>query len=665
MRKLLILFLVIGAASYGSQRMGDADAIKMPLSEVDNLSHVYTATNEWAMDFSTTRSLYNWCFEDFESWPPPGWTLIPASGTGSWQQSPLYTDFRLSPQTGADGTAHGAEYSSWDYSPGTNGALISPDIDLVGTTAPILSYYFWNHTPVPPYGNTDSIIISISTNAGVNWTFFATLKGTFDNWSSSSLPLSAYIGDTIRVRFTGVSDYGGSNIAIDEVKIGQPPNHDVQINSCNIDEYTEPDIAIMPTALVKNLTENTETFQVFCLVDSVGDGNEVQVYIDSQYVSNLAALDTQTVAFANWTNHGGNIYNFTFYTLLAGDEYPPNDTLRTMTYTYFTSRKVLGELITNTGCSPCKPANDTLDAIYASNPEELVFIRYHGWWPSSGDPFYQANIPENQARIYYYGADYAPHFHINGSVDGGSSRNEWRSMLQDQHDNTRAPLTITLTGDYDTLTQDWTIIAELFGTGKITDTNLKLRYAITEDSIHYNAPNGQTIFHQVFRDMFPNTSGVPITIDHGQTVVDTQDFTVNPSWVGRNCYVAVFLQNDDNHKVLQSNKIALTAFPGIQEGQTTTDLKTYHLNLQPNPFVGETRISFAVGDQVRNVSLKIYDATGKLIKDLPIETSDFRQLTQVLWNGTNDRGQNLPAGIYFVKLSADEQIVIKKLVLLK
>ncbi|KPL08331.1 hypothetical protein AMJ71_08440 [candidate division TA06 bacterium SM1_40] len=61
-------------------------------------------------------------------------------------------------------------------------------------------------------------------------------------------------------------------------------------------------------------------------------------------------------------------------------------------------RIVLGELFTNTSCGPCRPANLKLDTLAIEHSATLALIRYHTWWPSSADPFYQANIIENTAR---------------------------------------------------------------------------------------------------------------------------------------------------------------------------------------------------------------------------------------------------------------------------
>ena len=61
-----------------------------------------------------------------------------------------------------------------------------------------------------------------------------------------------------------------------------------------------------------------------------------------------------------------------------------------------TTRMVVAEHITNAGCDSCLLANEALDELQADHVARLAVIRYHGWWPDPGDPFYLANTEENE-----------------------------------------------------------------------------------------------------------------------------------------------------------------------------------------------------------------------------------------------------------------------------
>ncbi|MCD6163420.1 MAG: VWA domain-containing protein [candidate division Zixibacteria bacterium] len=86
----------------------------------------------------------------------------------------------------------------------------------------------------------------------------------------------------------------------------------------------------------------------------------------------------------------------------------------------------------------------------------------------------------------------------------------------------------------------------------------------------------------------------------------------------------------------------------------------------PNPFNPTTTIEFAL-PVADNVTLNIYDISGRLVKELA--SGQLKAgYHYISWNGINDAGKNTASGIYFAKLKSNNEIQnvsIKKLVLLK
>jgi len=84
----------------------------------------------------------------------------------------------------------------------------------------------------------------------------------------------------------------------------------------------------------------------------------------------------------------------------------------------------------------------------------------------------------------------------------------------------------------------------------------------------------------------------------------------------------------------------------------------------PNPFNPTTTIAFTVKDQAQ-VSLKIYNVAGQLVKTL---VNDVRTpgITHVVsWDGRNNAGQSVSSGVYFYKLVTKDFTKTRKMVLLK
>ena len=100
---------------------------------------------------------------------------------------------------------------------------------------------------------------------------------------------------------------------------------------------------------------------------------------------------------------------------------------------------------------------------------------------------------------------------------------------------------------------------------------------------------------------------------------------------------------------------------GIEEHQTPrTKSQTPIIEVFPNPFSKLTYISFGKVQSAKIVELKIYDATGRVVKV-------FNHLTnnQIFWNGTDNLNRRLPSGVYFVRLQAGDYSATEKVLLIK
>lgn len=80
------------------------------------------------------------------------------------------------------------------------------------------------------------------------------------------------------------------------------------------------------------------------------------------------------------------------------------------------------------------------------------------------------------------------------------------------------------------------------------------------------------------------------------------------------------------------------------------------IRAEPNPFRTATSISLQPGGEGRGV--KIYDAAGRLLRYFSLlPTTRF-----LIWDGTDQFGHSVPAGIYFLAVEADQKTAIRKVV---
>ncbi len=84
----------------------------------------------------------------------------------------------------------------------------------------------------------------------------------------------------------------------------------------------------------------------------------------------------------------------------------------------------------------------------------------------------------------------------------------------------------------------------------------------------------------------------------------------------------------------------------------------------PNPFNPMTTIHFEVPPSSPSVSLKIFNLQGHLIRTLVDEflSAGHHQAT---WQGRDNKNQSVASGVYFVRIAAGNEQVVRKIVLVE
>ncbi|MCP4634251.1 MAG: T9SS type A sorting domain-containing protein, partial [candidate division Zixibacteria bacterium] len=92
--------------------------------------------------------------------------------------------------------------------------------------------------------------------------------------------------------------------------------------------------------------------------------------------------------------------------------------------------------------------------------------------------------------------------------------------------------------------------------------------------------------------------------------------------------------------------------------------KVYFLSQSyPNPFNPMATIPYGL-PKASQVKLVVYDITGRFVKTL-VDDYQSAGYKYVIWDGTNESGDNVATGIYFYNLHAGEFQKLKKMTLLK
>lgn len=189
---------------------------------------------------------------------------------------------------------------------------------------------------------------------------------------------------------------------------------------------------------------------------------------------------------------------------------------------------------------------------------------------------------------------------------------------------------------------------------------------------------------------FTNVTGALSTTDSAVNIINSisnfgvipNDSSVNNS---TNPFKAIAKSSATEHDV--SFALAVTADTGeaylkylffiLPIGKTGIEEETsyrpqvagYRLQIYPNPFIQKTEIRFQIpdtGNPTSNISLKIYDVVGRLIRTLVDEEKNPGYYTLRLdMSKYDDIIAPTTSGIYFAKLVAGDYTITKKLILLK
>jgi len=313
-------------------------------------------------------------------------------------------------------------------------------------------------------------------------------------------------------------------------------------------------------------------------------------------------------------------------------------------------RVVILEIGTATWCPPCAAAARGAEGLAEEHPGKVLIVEYH-----NSDDF--SNNYAN-TRNSFYGVTGIPTAVFDGveKVVGSTGSNNFFTYNAKYMARTaiEPPLEISLTRTTNAL-------ASTSGSLKATITNVSneevsgnAHFTVTESHIPYSWQGLDSLFF-VERAMLPHAFGEEITLAPGENITLTRSFTIDETWPyfteDDNIEFGCFVQGADK-EIYQGAVLEFGEPTSLQEDR---DL-AFSLNI---PAVvgrkGSVELSL---NATCEVSLTLYDATGRLVKTLHAGSlSAGSHLIDI-------RTDALPAGAYFIKATAGAYNRIGKLVIL-
>lgn len=398
----------------------------------------------------------------------------------------------------------------------------------------------------------------------------------------------------ITIGFFTYNGYG-NNLYVDNVRTGSQINYDVKVTSLlNLPYDTTYSVlqsgtdTITPRIGISNVgrVASADSIKVFLKIDPIG-------YFDSTKIAPIGSGVSVATTLDRITYPIGIQLFLSAYLSYDLDSNRSNDTLRqTSIVLPGFKRKVLFEEFTSNSSPSCANNNSYLNAFINNNFEDVCAIKYHLGFLGT-DSFYIANPIGSDARRRYYYASAVPLTIADGktfiSIPYGDSLNLYRPF------NNRllrgSPMEITVTD-------------ERLGAGVVRATatvniisslkpgNYRLRFNAIEryrnDTLQ--GSNGESNFYDIFRNVFPDSNGIPISTSIGTNQYSV-NYNIDPRWQDTMMYTCVYVQNDAEREIMNSAKsrfeIASRVYdkPGIGSGKA----ELFHVNEIPRrTFVGES-----------------------------------------------------------------------------
>jgi len=358
-----------------------------------------------------------------------------------------------------------------------------------------------------------------------------------------------------------------------------------------------------PTAVFGNCGLASETFDVgFDILDSTSS----VIYTSTNTIT-LASAEVETLVFApEWIGLNKESYTYVAYTSLVGDADPVNDTVQV--------QGLCTNEIIITYTSDYTNVGFSIIGYWASNRKFLVRMT-----PPIAPPYYV-----RRSEIFLANAN-APMEYICICPDNGTGLPDTTNILAIAN-NISTPV-------------NWTWATAEYGDVLVTDPGdlwmiAKWPEGITEPhigaEIYSSSATGRS-----WRYYFKNGSG------HYECMGLAPFYR---EWYFR---------------------LVIAAPPlGIEE-VVSTNQDAFGLMCNPNPGRGNIIISFA-NFQSSEAKLTICNITGRVVRTFSLNQCNPNNSTEsVYWDGTDGLGCNLPAGVYFVRLTTPGQSYTKKAVLLR
>jgi len=511
---------------------------------------------------------------------------------------------------------------------------------------------------------------------------------TSAGYMSRTVNLSAFAGQTVYVAFRHHASIDWFRMNLDDIVVKTPLNDDAVMSSLNIASYvTGGNVNI--SGVITNNGANTIT-----AMDVIwNDGSGAQ----TDALTGLSIASGGTYNFTHATPLAavaGTSYALNVSVSLTGDGDATNDALTTNTaaLTSIPAKVVVGEEKTGSWCQWCP--RGAVGMAFMEAEADFIGIAVH-----NGDPM---TVSAYDAAIGTYVPGGYPGGGVDRVIDGDPGAASFLGM-HNARKNDIVPCAVnSISANYNSATGMVSVSTVAEFMGNITG-NYRLSCVIVQDNLNSTASgwpqsnaysgggsgvmafpaginNGYDFstgsspaatadfggYDHVARSLSSNNIlGDAGSLPAGTISAGTYNYTfadvsassmpgaANAPFVKEDAHAIVMVINANTGEILNAGKASIYTVSVENVNTAKFNLKAF-----PNPTNEVSTISFNLAESA-TVSLEVYNNLGSVVYAENATTMNAGT-QKVTFNGTE-----LPAGIYFVNLKVGEQIITKKISLIK
>lgn len=275
-------------------------------------------------------------------------------------------------------------------------------------------------------------------------------------------------------------------------------------------------------------------------------------------------------------------------------------------------KMILVEHFTNTLCSTCAARNPDFNSTLSNYSDQVIRLTYHPTSPFPSCIFAQHNTSGNNNRTNFYNIfGGTPRVVVNGNVINASN-----PLLNDGRVNTESnetsPFSISITQEIRNDSALFEVNIEKVNTfSDIADYNLYV--ALIEETINYEAPNGENTHRNVFRIFLDETNNIILPLEIGDVFSFSYETIIDQEWNENEISAVAFLQNTNTNEILQSGKSEKSGNAvSISEEKSIAQL------IYPNPAKNFVHFN---NENLQFNRIEIYNIIGSLIYQSSIENT--------------------------------------------